>query len=89
MKKEVYVCPKCGGEDNECIDYEWDSDTIRQRYMCHNCEAVWDEYHELTYRGYAHNGIDYDENGNVMEFEVAASNEVNPLDFALFVGKRE
>lgn len=89
MKKEVYVCPKCGGNDCECIDYEWDSDCMRQSYVCHDCEAQWDEFHELTYRGYAYKGVDYDENGNEMEFEVAASNEVDPLDFALFVGKRE
>ncbi len=67
MKKEVYVCPKCGGNDCECIDYEWDSDSIRQQYVCHDCEAQWDEYHELIYRGYAYEGVDYDENGAEMD----------------------
>ena len=38
----------------------------REPYVCHECGAVWDEYHELTYRGYAHKGVDYDENGNIM-----------------------
>ena len=82
MKKEVYVCPKCGGNDCECTDYEWNSESLRQQYVCHDCEAVWDEYHELTYRGYAYEGVDYDENGNEMEF-----NEVEPPYFALFIGQ--
>ena len=67
-KTTPYVCPVCKGENNECTDYEWDSESIRQQYICPDCGATWDEYHELTYRGYAHNGVDYDENGEKMEF---------------------
>ena len=75
MKKEAYVCPVCKGEDCECTDYEWDSESIRQEYSCHDCGAVWDEFHELTYRGYALNGVDYDENGNKMEFDIVIHKE--------------
>ena len=67
-KTTPYVCPVCKGEDCECTDYEWDSESLRQQYVCHDCEAVWDEYHELIYRGYAHKGVDYDENGEEMAF---------------------
>ena len=83
-KTEPYVCPVCKGEDADCFDYEWDSECIRQRYNCNVCGAVWDEYHELTYRGYAHKHIDYDENGNEMQFnEVIAPTP--PSEVALFV----
>ena len=75
MKKEEYVCPNCKGENNECTDYEWDSESIRQEYVCHDCGAVWNEYHELTYRGYAFKGVDYDENGNEMELNVVIPEE--------------
>lgn len=75
MKAQEYICPVCQGEDNECTDYEWDSESIRQRYVCHYCGAEWDEYHELTYRGYAYKGTDYDENGNEMQFNIVNSQE--------------
>lgn len=65
-KTKPYVCPKCGSDDIECLDYEWDDAHIRQEYVCHECEAQWDEYFALEWTGYACEGVDYDEKGEVM-----------------------
>lgn len=65
-KREPYVCPKCGAVDFDCTDYEWDSDCLRQRYSCNECETQWDEYFALEWTGYAYKGVDYDQKGEVM-----------------------
>lgn len=65
-KREPYICPKCGGENCDCTDYEWDSESLHQQYVCQDCGEVWDEYHELIYRGYACKDVDYDEKGEVI-----------------------
>lgn len=65
-KREPYVCPKCRGDDFECVDYEWDGEHMRQEYVCNKCEAQWDEYFALEWTGYAYKGVDYDGKGEVM-----------------------
>lgn len=68
MAKKItpYECPKCHSDmDLECYDYEWDEEYLRQGYACGKCGAQWDEYFRLEWRGYACEGIDYDEKGEV------------------------
>ena len=67
IKNTAVKCPVCGEiKDVETFDFEWDGESLRAEMVCHNCGAQWDEYFGLTYKGYAHNGIDYDEMGKEM-----------------------
>ena len=67
-KNEPYICPKCGGDVVTTADYEIDANCLHQELLCEKCGEMWDEYHELIYRGYAYEGVDYDENGEIEEF---------------------
>ena len=68
MKNEEFVCPKCGEWTGECIDYDFDAESLAITHTCHKCDAVWTEYYALRYTGYAHEGIDYDEEGKEMQW---------------------
>ena len=68
-KKNVpYICPKCGSDMVTTEEYEFDGNSLRTEVMCQKCGARWDEYCELIYRGYAYEGVDYDEHGEIQEF---------------------
>ena len=74
MKKTTeWVCPKCGENiyltERECTVEDMMANI---EVSCDICGAKWNEYFELTYHGYACEGVDYDENGKEVEF-----NEVN------------
>lgn len=67
-KNEPYICPKCGSDVVTTEDYELDSNSLREEVLCQKCGETWVEYHELIYRGYAYEGVDYDEHGEIQEF---------------------
>lgn len=52
VKNESYICPECGTEDTDTIDYEWDVDCMSIKMSCNRCYAVWREFFLLKYDGY-------------------------------------
>lgn len=75
MKKTTeWACPKCGENiyltERECTVEDM---VANIEVSCNICGAKWNEYFELTYCGYACEGVDYDKNGEIEEFY-----EVNP-----------
>jgi hypothetical protein len=62
-KREMCVCPKCGGDDTRMEDYEMDIDCLWTKWYCPDCEASWNEYYTLIYDGYHQDGVVYDAEG--------------------------
>ena len=62
-KREMGVCPKCGGDDTRIEDYEMDIDCLWTRWYCPDCEESWTEYYTLTYDGCCYDGKVYDADG--------------------------
>ena len=65
-KSSEYTCPRCGGNNVECLDHDFDGEYMRSEMSCDDCDACWDEFFSLTYTGYAHDGVDYDKDGDEM-----------------------
>ena len=66
-KMTEYLCPACGDtEEVEITDTEIDDSSLSCKCSCAKCGAMWQEYFELRYNGYANKGIDYKANGKEM-----------------------
>ena len=63
IKNEMGICPKCGADHTNMLDYEMDIDCLWTKWGCRVCGESWSEYATLTYDGYTHNGIVYDADG--------------------------
>lgn len=68
-KTSMGVCPKCGSEDIEYFDMEYDEELIIHKCVCDECEFVFSEYEKTIYDGYSYDGEDgkfhdFDENGD-------------------------
>lgn len=66
-KTSMCVCPKCGGDDIEYLDLDYEGDYVIHKCLCNDCDASFTEYEALSYVGYAYEDIDYDSDGNVMD----------------------
>ena len=63
IKNEDWVCPKCGSDDCECCDNEYDDVTLVRKMTCNACDHTWREYFVIRYNGYSDESGSYDENG--------------------------
>lgn len=62
-KREMGICPKCGGDNTSMEDYEMDVDCLWTKFYCNDCEESWNEYYTLVYDGYHQDGVVYDAEG--------------------------
>lgn len=68
-KTEMGTCPKCGSDDIEYLDMDYEDSLIIHKCMCNECELVFHEYEKTVYDGYSYDGEDgkwhnCDANGN-------------------------
>lgn len=65
IKKEMGICPKCGGGDGDTRmeELEMDIDCLWTKWYCPDCEESWNEYYTLIYDGYHRDGVVYDADG--------------------------
>lgn len=66
MKKtELGVCPKCGSDDIEYLDMDYEDELIIHKCVCNKCELVFSEYEKTVYDGYSY----YDEDWKCHDFD--------------------
>ena len=61
-----YCCPKCGSFNYDTADYEWDDESFCIKAVCEDCDAQWNDYFSLKWKGYVYDNVDYDEKGEKM-----------------------
>ena len=67
LKNEDWVCPKCGSDDCECYDNEFDFNSLMRKMTCKACDHTWREYFIVRYDGYADESGVYDKDGVIEE----------------------
>lgn len=63
-KRKMGICPKCGSDYVDYVDYDWDADYLRHRVICRDCDFEFTEFERLIYDGYSY----VDENGQWHEY---------------------
>jgi len=66
-KTDGGYCPKCGGDDYEIADYEWDFDCMMLKCCYNKCEHQWREWYKLTYDGFTDESGEYDAEGKIVD----------------------
>ena len=66
-KTEGGYCPKCGSDDYEIEDYEWELDYMMHKCYCCKCEHRWREWYKLIYDGFADDSGEYDTEGKLVD----------------------
>lgn len=64
-KTSMCVCPKCGGDDIEYLDMDYEDELIIHKCVCNKCELVFSEYEKTVYDGYSYD----DEDGEYHDFD--------------------
>jgi hypothetical protein len=66
MKKtELGVCPKCGSDDIEYLELNYEGEYVIHECLCNDCDFGFQEYERLSYDGYSYN----DEDGKFYDFD--------------------
>lgn len=68
-KTGMGTCPKCGSNNIEYLDINYEDELIIHKCVCNECELVFSEYEKTIYDGYSYDGEDgefhdFDEKGN-------------------------
>lgn len=68
-KTGMGTCPKCGSNNIEYTDIEYDFDTVIHTCECNDCHLIFQEYEKTIYDGYSYDGEDnkwynFDADGN-------------------------
>lgn len=63
VKRRLYVCPKCNGDNVDTSDYEMDEEHICLQQFCTDCETSWIDYALVSYAGCTYNERRYDKKG--------------------------
>ena len=71
MEKKTFdaVCPKCGSDNYDTYDYDWEGDYVGLRCICDKCNEVWTDWYKLKYAGYSCNGKVYDTAGDEVKID--------------------
>lgn len=74
-KKEEWKCPKCGSDDCEMYDYDFDWGLFVKKMSCYTCGHTWREYFITRYDGYTDETGEYNEDGDRIESYLNEDNE--------------
>lgn len=77
VKNDYWVCPKCGSDNCECYDDEFDDGYVVRKMACYHCDHTWREYFKIAYDGYSDESGEYDENGVCVESYEVNEDESN------------
>ncbi len=58
VKTGMGTCPKCGSDEVEYLDMDYEDELIIHKCVCTECELVFSEYEKTIYDGYSYDGED-------------------------------
>lgn len=62
-KSDEWTCPKCGSNDCEVYDTDYDANCLVRKMTCNHCDHDWREYFKVEYDGYTDDSGEYDADG--------------------------
>lgn len=57
-KTGMGTCPKCGSDNIEYYETEYDYYLVTHKCMCNKCQLMFSEYEKTVYDGYSYDGED-------------------------------
>jgi hypothetical protein len=62
-KTSMGTCPKCGGDNIEYSDLDYEGDYLIHECTCCDCHAFFREFEVLDYDGYEFDDVEYSRDG--------------------------